>query len=97
MYLDRNYKPRRRKSGWRFWPLILLAFLAIHFYNRPPEWLNSRPMQPTPTPTRSAISWLAEAERYEQAGDLTKAITTYQVAAALEPNNPDPLAAQSRL
>lgn len=97
IYLDRNFQPGPAQE-W-------LALLASHplglfghpFLQPPPEWLNSRPMQPTPTPTRSAISWLAEAERYEQAGDLTKAITTYQVAAALEPNNPDPLAAQSRL
>jgi tetratricopeptide (TPR) repeat protein len=97
MYLDRDYKPRRRKSRWRFWPLILMAVLAIHFYNRPPEWINTTPLQPTPTPTRSAISWLAEAQRYEQSGDWTRAIATYQVAESLEPDNPDPLVAQSRL
>ena len=35
MYLNRDYKPRRRSKGaWRFWPLYLLILVAILVYEQ---------------------------------------------------------------
>ncbi len=97
MYLDRDYTPRRRKNRNWFWWIAILGFIGSYFYARQPEWLVNQPLQPTPTPTRSALSWQAEAEIYHKTGDYAAAIAAYQVAAQLEPENPDPLVAQAEM
>lgn len=89
MYIDRRYRPRRRRSPW---PIIVLLFVLIaggylvatrtHFFLNP-----FNPIQPTPTPTRSATSYLAEAEEYYQAGRLGEAAKAYGRVTELEPNN----------
>jgi tetratricopeptide (TPR) repeat protein len=97
MYLDRSYKPRRRRSyGWLWW-LGLIVFFCFYLYVRRPEWLVQQPLQPTPTPTRSAISWLAEAELHMARGSLPSAMAAYQQMVILEPENADPLVAQAKL
>jgi tetratricopeptide (TPR) repeat protein len=97
MYLDRDYTPRRRKNRNWFWWIAILGFIGSYFYVRQPEWLANQPLQPTPTPTRSALSWQAEAEIHHKTGDYAAAIAAYQVAAQLEPENPDPLVAQAEM
>lgn len=97
MYLDRSYKPRRRRGyGWLWW-LGFIAFFCFYLYVRRPDWLVQQPLQPTPTPTRSAISWLAEAELHLAQGNLPAAMTAYQQMVILEPENADPLVAQAQL
>jgi tetratricopeptide (TPR) repeat protein len=97
MYLDRSYKPRRRRGyGWLWW-LGFVAFFCFYLYVRRPDWLVQQPLQPTPTPTRSAISWLAEAELHLARGEFPAAITAYQQMVILEPGNADPLVAQAQL
>ncbi len=95
MYLDRTYKPRRPRGNGRIWWFIVIVFIGSYLYVRRPDWLVTRPLQPTPTPTRSAVSWQAEAESYMARGDFDAAITAYQQVARLEPNNADPLVAQA--
>ncbi|MBW7882808.1 MAG: tetratricopeptide repeat protein [Caldilineaceae bacterium] len=99
MYLDREYRPRRRRRGVvaRFWPLFLLAVIAVVFYETRPAWLVPRVAQPTPTPTRSAVSFLADAENAMMRGDLAAALVAYGEVARLEPNNPDPQIMQAKL
>lgn len=97
MYLDRDYTPRRPKSRNWFWWIALLGFIGSYFYVRQPEWLANQPLQPTPTPTRSALSWQAEAEIHHEAGDYPAALAAYARAAQLEPENPDPLVAQAEM
>lgn len=98
MYLDRSYQPRRRrKSKIRFWPLIVIAVVAIVLYEQQPSWLTPQQLQPTPTPTRSAGSFLLEAERRIHQADFDEALTAYQAVMRLEPQNPRPLIEQSRL
>ena len=46
-----------------------------------------KPPTPAPTPTRSAVSYLAEAEDHYKAGKLTAASQSYARAAELEPKN----------
>ncbi|MCB0022682.1 MAG: tetratricopeptide repeat protein [Caldilinea sp.] len=99
MYLDRDYRPRRRRQGFfgRFWPLLLLVVVGIVLYETQPTWLVARPIEPTPTPTRSAVSFQAEAESALMRGDYSAALDAYEKMVQLEPNNPDPLVVKSRL
>jgi tetratricopeptide (TPR) repeat protein len=52
---------------------------------------------PTPTPTRTALSYLAEAEDYYQAGQLANALKTYERASELEPENDEAFRQQAWL
>ncbi|CAN5788638.1 hypothetical protein BH10CHL1_BH10CHL1_11450 [soil metagenome] len=98
MYLDRTYRPRRRRQGaGRFWPVYLLIALGIILYKQQPAWLSSRQLQPTPTPTRSAIAYLSDAESALKAGKYDEAQVAYAEANRLEPNNADGWAAQSEI
>jgi len=99
MYLDRSYRPRRRRKGGigRFWPLFVLIAVGIILYQTQPSWLVERPTAPTPTPTRSATTFLAEAETALLRGDYAAALVAYDRVATLDPTNPEPLIVRSRL
>ncbi len=97
MYLDRDYTPRRRKNRNWLWWIAILVFISSYFYVRQPDWLMNQPLQPTATPTRSALSWQAEAEIHHKVGDFSAALAAYARAAQLEPDNPDPLVAQAEI
>lgn len=99
MYLDREYRPRRRRRSGigRFWPLFVLIAVGIVLYQTQPSWLVERPTEPTPTPTRSATTFLAEAEAALLRGDYAAALMAYERVAALDPSNPEPLIVKSRL
>jgi tetratricopeptide (TPR) repeat protein len=98
MYLDRNYRPRRRRQGiGRFWPLIFLVALGIILYEQQPSWLAPRSLAPTPTPTRTALSYLADADIAYRSGNIAAAIQAYEQVIRLEPQNAKPLAALSAL
>ena len=94
MYIDRRYRGRRRRSPW---PIIALLIIILvpgiyllatrtHFFENP-----FNPLQPTPTPTRSAVSYLADAEDNYKAGRLAAAADAYLRVAELEPQNDEPL------
>jgi tetratricopeptide (TPR) repeat protein len=98
MYLDRTYRPRRRNRGFgRFWPLIVLAILGVILYEEQPTWLIPQEVTPTPTPTRSAVFYQAEAESAIRSGRYDDAFAAYEEMSRLEPTNPDPLVARSEL
>jgi tetratricopeptide (TPR) repeat protein len=98
MYLDRAYRPRRRRRGFaRFWPLMVLAVVAIILYEQKPSWITARMPEPTVIPTRSAISFLADADIAYRSGNFAGAIAAYEEVIRLEPENPKPLAALSAL
>jgi tetratricopeptide (TPR) repeat protein len=98
MYLDRTYKPRRKRRGMaRFWPLIALAVVAIILYEQQPAWLSSQPMAPTVEPTRSGAAFLSDAEIAYKSGNVAAAMEAYEQVIRLEPDNPKPLAALSTL
>lgn len=90
MQIDRRYRGRRRRSPWTI--ILLLAIILIpsvyllatrtRFFENP-----FNPLQPTATPTRSAVSFLAEAEDHYNAGRLAAAAESYQRVAELEPGN----------
>ena len=98
MYLDRTYRPRRRRKGvWRYWPLMLLAALAVILYEQQPAWLREPRLAPTAVPTRSAIAFLADAEIALRSGNVDGAVQAYEEVMRLEPANPKPLAALSAM
>ena len=95
MYYDR---PRRRSSSPRR-ILILLALIAAGLYmianqNQLRQVLIP---QPTPTATRTARSYVVEAQSLVEAGRLKESIDAYIQAISLDPNNVDVLIAMSRL
>jgi len=80
-------RPRRRSSPWRILLLLILIGVALYFNQvvapaTPPLFL------PTPTPTRSPESFVAEAEQFYNEGKLTQAIQAYEQAIIADPNNP---------
>jgi tetratricopeptide (TPR) repeat protein len=98
MYLDRSYRPRRKQRGfWRFWPLYLLAVLGIIIYEQQPAWLAPRLPEPTAIPTRSAVSFLADADIAYRSGNIDAAIAAYAHVMQLEPDNAKAPAALSAL
>jgi tetratricopeptide (TPR) repeat protein len=99
MYLDRSYRPRRRRRNFleRFWPFILIAVVAIVLYEQRPAWISPRTFEPTAVPTRSAVSFLADAEIAYRSGKMDKALDAYQDVVRLEPGNPKAYAAMSAI
>jgi tetratricopeptide (TPR) repeat protein len=81
----------------RFWPLMLLAVIAIILYEQQPDWIMARIPEPTVLPTRSAVSYLADADIAYRSGNITGAIAAYEQVMRLEPENPKPYAALSAL
>jgi tetratricopeptide (TPR) repeat protein len=81
----------------RFWPLMLLAILGIIIYEQQPSWIVARMPEPTAVPTRSAVSFLADADIAYRSGDIAGTIAAYEQVIRLEPMNPKPLAALSAL
>jgi tetratricopeptide (TPR) repeat protein len=85
MYLG-NGPPRRRKGSNPIRVLILLVLIAIGLYI-----ITVRPadipqlFQPTPTATRTAASYITEAEEYTRQGKLDDAIQTYELAIRTDP------------
>lgn len=99
MYLDREYRPRRKRRGFfgRFWPVILLIAVAIILYQTRPGWITPRVTMPTPTPTLSVVAFVADAQNALSRGDYAAALLAYQKIGSLEPTNPEPWVMQSRL
>jgi tetratricopeptide (TPR) repeat protein len=99
MELDRTYRPRRRRQGifGRFWPLFLLIAVGIVLYEQQPTWLSPAPMLPTPVPTRGSASYVADVENALALGNYDIALAAYGDLSRLEPQNVDPLIAQSEL
>jgi tetratricopeptide (TPR) repeat protein len=99
MYLDRTYRPRRRRRSFleRFWWLILAGVVGVVLYEQQPAWLAPRLPAPTAIPTRSAVSFLADADIAYRSGEIDAAIAAFEQVMRLEPENPKPLAALSAL
>ncbi len=90
MQIDRRYRGRRRRSPWPLIFLILVILVpGVHFLATRTRFFENpfNPLQPTPTPTRSAVSYLADAEDAYRAGLLAAAAGHYEQVVALEPEN----------
>ena len=98
--LDRySYKPRRRRRRSPLWRVLLLLVLdVIGVYFVYTQWVDpsanstlptSTTATPMPTPTRSAVSWSADAVDAYWEGHLDEAIAAYRQALNLEPDQPE--------
>ena len=89
MYIDSRRK-RRRSSPIRVLFLLMLIFAGIYVYALIRQEQIVSPFVPTPlppTPTRSALSYADEAEGLYLQGKLEEAISTYERAIALDPDD----------
>ena len=89
MNIDRSYRGRRRRSPWPIIALIFIMAAGIYLLATRTRFFENplNPFQPTPTPTRTAISYLAEAEDLTNAGRWAEAADAYANVARLEPDN----------
>ena len=98
MYLNRDYRPRRKnRSLWRFWPLYLLIAIAVILYEQRPTWLIRPQFQPTAIPTLGAVAFLADAQSALEAGRYSDGIAALDRVVQLEPQNADALVELSEL
>lgn len=104
MYLNRDYKPRRRSNrSRRLWPLYLLIVVAIIVYEQwnghetEGSWLFQSMSGPTPTATLGAVNFLADARTAQLTGDYDGAMEALARVTALDPSNADAFIELSRL
>lgn len=94
MYYDHS---RRRSSLRRVLILLILVGAGVFLIINQNDVRQRIIPPPTPTATRTARSYIVEAESLAQTGDLKKATNAYIQAVSLEPENVEALVTLSRL
>ena len=100
MYLDRRkftFKKKRRNRPGRIAVYLILIATGIFIVRQRQNEAIAAPFVPTPTATRSAVSFAREAEAHFSSGKLERAISAYGQATHSDPNNPDNWIALARL
>jgi len=88
MYLEPTIRRKKRRSSpLRVVFLLMLISAGIYVYATIQQEQVESPFIPTPTPTRSALSYATEAEELYLQGKLAEAITAYEQALALDPDD----------
>lgn len=88
MYLEPTIRRKKRRSSpLRVMFLLMLISAGIYVYALIRQEEIESPFIPTPTPTRSALSYAAAAEDLYLQGQLAEAIAAYEQAIALEPDD----------
>jgi len=89
----RNRRPlfyhRKKSSIYRVFLWFCVILGGIWLINQVNTGSIQRPFQPSPTPTRSVLSYTKEGDASFAAGQLNKAINSYTEAAAIDPNSLD--------
>ena len=88
---------KRRNSPVRVAILLALIGAGVYFLVFRRDDIEPIQIGPTPTATPTAREILAEAEALYLEGDMDGALAKYGEAAALDPEDPDPLIWQSLL
>src|SRR5512144_2073618 len=94
MYYDRS---RRRSSPRRILLLLILVAIGVFLIVNQNDLRQRVIPPPTPTATRTAKSYVVEAESLAQTGNLKAATDAYIQAVSLEPENVDVLVTLARL
>src|SRR5512136_713952 len=94
MYYDR---PRRKSSPRRVLLLLILVGIGVFLIANQNELRQQVIPPPTPTATRTAKSYIVEAESLAQSGNLKAAADVYIQAVSLEPENVEVLMTLARL
>ena len=82
------FRPEQRRSNpYRVLLWMLLIGGGVWMFLGLQQGSVEPPFLPTPTPTRTALSYTMEGESEFLAGDLASAIAAYQEALRLEPQN----------
>jgi thioredoxin-like negative regulator of GroEL len=84
MYYDRS---RRRSSSRRILLLLILVGIGVFLIANQNELRQQVIPPPTPTATRTAKSYVVEAEALAQTGDLKAAADAYIQAISLDPDS----------
>jgi len=88
---------RRRPNLYRLFALFLFILSGVWIVLRLFTGEIRNPFDPTPTSTRTISSWVLEGEASFNAGDLPAAITAYQEATKVDPNNAGAMAELARI
>jgi tetratricopeptide (TPR) repeat protein len=96
MYIGPQRKKRR--PSWALIVILLLLIAAgLYVLNLIDQGQIERPFEPTPVPTRTALSYADEAADLYQQGKLDEAIEVYDQAIALDANDASFYVKQARL
>lgn len=87
----------RTSNLYRLFALALIILAGVWILLRLKTGEISNPFDPTPTATRTINSWVMEGEASFDAGDLPTAITSFQEATKVDPNNAEVLAELARI
>lgn len=90
MYLrsgDLNFRRRRRDNWSRVAVYFVLIVAALWLVRQGQQGEIASPFEPTPTATRTALSFAEEAERQFSAGRLPAAVEAYVAATNSDPTN----------
>jgi tetratricopeptide (TPR) repeat protein len=88
---------RRTSNLYRLFALVLFILVGVWIVIRLRTGEISNPFDPTPTSTRTINSWVSEGEASFNAGDLPAAITAYQEAVKVDPNDAESMAELARI
>jgi tetratricopeptide (TPR) repeat protein len=88
---------RRTSNLYRLFALVLFILAGVWIVIRLRTGEISNPFDPTPTSTRTVNSWVLEGQASFTAGDLAAAITAYQEAVVVDPNDAEALAELARI
>jgi len=91
------FHQRRTSNLYLLFALALFILAGVWVIVRLHTGEIRNPFDPTPTSTRMVNSWVLEGEASFFAGDLPDAITAYQEATKVDPNNAEALAELARI
>jgi tetratricopeptide (TPR) repeat protein len=91
------FHQRRSSNLYRLFAITLFILAGTWLIMRLRTGEIQSPYEPTPTSTRTIISWVMEGEASFNAGDLPAAITSYQEATKVDPSNAEAFAALARI
>src|SRR5665648_367053 len=78
---------KRNNNFYRIFLWVCLILVGIWLINKIDIGAIQRPFQPSPTPTRSILSYSTEGDASFSAGQLEDAISAYTEATTVNPND----------